>query len=501
MMRGERPVSKRRRDDESFAQPPLHNIGTNTFNRQGDEAADDTPPARLSRHIPHRQEMNMAVSSFNLTSRVPNPSIPHLPSSHSFAMGDSYVSDDSGVASSLYCERLADSLVQGSSKLGGDVLHFGAEKNSQGLREMNIDPSRLQHHSSRPVRANHRILNSNPDRVLDAPELPAFPSAQLLDWGSNDKIVLGLRSTLYGWDAKTQQSQKAAELPAHMIIRCVQWIYQCCCVAITVTDGTTAILDTRVAQYIRSLDPPGGGSVSQIACEGAMLAAASNTSSGIVYLYDLRAKNALAAQYEGHKGRVASLSYCPSDPHYLASGGSDGAVRIWDARKPGFPRYSFQKVHSGAVTALLWNPDKRTTFFSGGEDRNLILADTHGNSSTDSTVATTGLERPFMLKSVHTFFPISGILCPGGQGEIATSHYGTGQIQLRKLSTFQQIGTFSAPNCEAGISCMTLAPDKERVCAAQQDETLKFWRVFDNSSLKNTKQKDQPMSMLDETLR
>jgi WD40 repeat protein len=41
------------------------------------------------------------------------------------------------------------------------------------------------------------------------------------------------------------------------------------------------------------------------------------------------------------------------------------------------------------------------------------------------------------------------------------------------------MGTFTAPNVQEGISCVTLSPDREVVCAAQQDETLKFWRVFD----------------------
>lgn len=462
------PSGSKRQRDENQSASMVSRRHTAVLEHFESESA---PPARLSRHIPQREEMNMCVSSFNLTQKALGASVTLSNENSCLSYADSFHSDDSSFVSSLYCERLADTLAHGTTaKLGGDVLRFRSEKT---INERTISSCKLD--KATPAVAKSRVLSKNPDRVLDAPELPSFPSAQLLHWGTNNKLVIGLRTTLYCWDAETLQAQKALSIPDNLMIRCVQWVHRCLGIAITATDGTTAILDTKSGSYVRTLRPP-EGTVSQIAVEGAILAAGSNSASGNIYLFDLRARDALVIQHEGHRGRIASLHYCTQEPHYLASGGVDGCVKVWDARKPGSPRYSFPNIHTGAVTAVCWNPDRRTTLFSGGDDRLLQLLDTHGCVSQENVN-----QRPYLLKSVASTQPVSGILCPSGSGEVATSHTGVGQIQLRKISTFQQLGVFSAPGCTAGISCVALAPDKERVCAAQQDETLKFWKVFDAS--------------------
>lgn len=447
------------------------------------EADDvDAPPARLSRHIPHRDAMNMAVASYNLTSKPP-----------SFSQTDqsSYLSengDDSG--SMLYCERLAETLVgrqaKSSGKLGGEVLQFGAAATSPAsggaLRDITSNRknlSRLETNSSaQGQKLVQRLLNTNPVRVLDAPQLRSYPATQLLHWGSNNKVIVGLTSSVFLWDASTDKSDRVVDMPPHLAIRCVQWIHRCLGVAIAATDGMIGILDIQTGAYLRSLRPV--GTVSQIAVEGSTLAAASNTT-GSIYLFDVRAQNSLVAQHEGHRGRVCCVKYCSNEPHYLASGSVDGAVKVWDARRPGCPRYSFSRIHSSSVLALEWNPDKRTTLFSGGDDGVLNFLDTHAATNAPPDDHPVASERSYILRSAKTGYPISGIICPPRLGEVATSHTGMGQIQLRKVSTFQQLGTFSAHSANDGLCCMTLAPNQEQICAAHEDETLKFWTVFDAS--------------------
>jgi WD40 repeat protein len=442
----------------------------------------DAPPARLSRHIPYREEMNMAVASYNLTSKPPS----FAQTDHSSFMSES--GDESG--SFLYCERLAETLVGGASKkaggsgkLGGEVLQLGAPIQKTGdpaLRDITANriDRRLTDYYTARNKIVQRVLNTNPIRVLDAPQLRSYPATQLLHWGSNNKVIVGLTSSVFMWDASTDKSDRVVDMPSHLAIRCVQWIHRCLGVAITASDGTIGILDIQTGTYLRSLKPE--GTVSQIAVEGSTLAAASNTS-GIIHLFDVRAQNSLVAQHEGHRGRVCCVRYCSNEPHYLASGAVDGSVKIWDARRPGCPRYNFSRLHSGSVLALEWNPDKRTTLFSGGEDGLLNFLDTHASASAPVDDTHPSSQRSHIVRSARTGQPISGIICPPRSGEVASSHTGIGQIQLRKVSTFQSVGTFSAHNAVDGLCCMTLAPDMQRVCAAQEDETLKFWSVFDAS--------------------
>jgi WD40 repeat protein len=474
--------SKRHRDDvpqRSFLRPgtSFSSRATSCAPSSSCEVGDtDAPPARLSRHIPHRDEMNMAVASYNLTSKPP-----------SFSQTDqsSYLSENGDESGSfLYNERLAQTLGgQGSGKLGGEVLKFGTSATSSGalkdITSNRLDPSRLENHH-RGVGAHcrqihQRVLNTNPIRVLDAPQLRSYPATQLLHWGSNDKVIVGLTSSVFMWDASTDQSARVVDMPSHLAVRCVQWVHRCLGVAIAATDGTIGILDIQTGAYLRSLRPL-EGTVSQLAVEGSTLAAASNTN-GSIYVFDVRAQNSLVAQHEGHRGRVCCIKYCASEPHYLASGAVDGAVKVWDARRPSCPRYSFSRVHSGSVLALEWNPDKRTTLFSGGDDGVLNFLDTH----VTSLAADDPAHGAHVIRSVKTGQPLSGIICPPRSAEVATSHTGVGQIQLRKVSTFQSVGTFVAHNANDGLCCMTIAPDMERICAAQEDETLKFWSVFDAS--------------------
>jgi WD domain, G-beta repeat len=57
-----------------------------------------------------------------------------------------------------------------------------------------------------------------------------------------------------------------------------------------------------------------------------------------------------------HDGAVETVRFV--DEHTVASGGNDGAVRIWDTREPG--RVRRLGSHSGAITALDVSPDRRT---------------------------------------------------------------------------------------------------------------------------------------------
>ncbi|GET91773.1 hypothetical protein, conserved [Leishmania tarentolae] len=336
-----------------------------------------------------------------------------------------------------------------------------------------------------------RIFNATPERVLDAPQFPS-KATQLLDWGANNCIAIGMGKSLYSWNGDSGEAEKVVELDGAMSIRCVQWLQKCSCVAMSVQDGTTAIFDSRTSSFLRIVRLPSGLEVTGLSVKGPVLAVASSGPCGTTCAFDLRAKDALIATYEGHVGCVTSLHYCAAEPFYLTTGGSDGSVRVWDARRASTPRYAFDGVHQGSVNTARWDPQKRSRLFTGGEDGVMCLIDTHAPKRTIEMDTTTDEEgigfgcnrehlAQYVTRAVNTQHPISGLVCNGANGEVLTAHKNKGQLQLRKASTFHLLATFTAPHCDASLSCLTLAPDQERVCAAQADETLKFWRVFEKS--------------------
>jgi DNA excision repair protein ERCC-8 len=98
-----------------------------------------------------------------------------------------------------------------------------------------------------------------------------------------------------------------------------------------------------------------------------------------IRLVDLRSGSSTHT-LAGHHGAVLSVAWSPSHEHILASGGADGAVRIWDVRKSagniglldlevsigvtgydgrGLGARSSQssKAHKGAVNGLNWTDD------------------------------------------------------------------------------------------------------------------------------------------------
>ncbi|MCJ1276284.1 hypothetical protein MMC21_004089 [Puttea exsequens] len=110
-----------------------------------------------------------------------------------------------------------------------------------------------------------------------------------------------------------------------------------------------------------------------------------------IRLVDLRTA-ASAHSLAGHQGAVLSVSWSPSDEYLLASGGSDGTVRLWDIRRSAGslgvldmedsvgiggedgmgkntrPRHR-GTAHVGACNGVVWTGDGRFLVTAGHDER------------------------------------------------------------------------------------------------------------------------------------
>ena len=110
-----------------------------------------------------------------------------------------------------------------------------------------------------------------------------------------------------------------------------------------------------------------------------------------VRLIDLRS-GASAHSLAGHSGSVLTLAWHPKDEHILASGATDGNVRLWDIRRSnsslgvldlddsigvagydgrgtGARRRERGRAHNGAANGLVWTEDGRCLLSTGTDER------------------------------------------------------------------------------------------------------------------------------------
>ena len=110
-----------------------------------------------------------------------------------------------------------------------------------------------------------------------------------------------------------------------------------------------------------------------------------------VRLVDLRS-GASAHSLAGHQGAVLSVAWSPRDEYVLASGGSDGAVRLWDIRRSAGSlgvldmddsvgvggedgrgknarARNHGKAHIGACNGVVWTEDGKNLVTAGHDER------------------------------------------------------------------------------------------------------------------------------------
>ena len=130
-----------------------------------------------------------------------------------------------------------------------------------------------------------RVIAKNPYKVLDAPALQDDYYLNLVDWSSQNDLVVGLQSCIYIWSASSSKVTKLYDLGQN--------------------DTTTSVNWAR---------------------NGSLLAVGTDT--GLVQVWDV-ASQKLVRVYHGHEGRVGALAWTT---HMLSSGSKDRQILNRDLR-------------------------------------------------------------------------------------------------------------------------------------------------------------------------
>ena len=313
----------------------------------------------------------------------------------------------------------------------------------------------------------YRELPSQPERILDAPEIVDDYYLNLLDWGSGNQLAVALRNTLYLWDANSGGVTQLIENAS--IITSLSWAGDGKSLAVGDANSCLTLYDASTGRSVRSLLAH-QDRVSSLAWNGSVLSSGSRDST--IVQHDIRADRYFV-RLSGHDQEVCGLKWS-LDGCQLASGGNDNRMCIWEMTSS-LPRFSTVE-HCAAVKALAWCPWKSNLLASGGgtADRSIKLWNTANSAC---------------VHSVDTGSQVCALEWNRHERELLSAHgYSRNQLALWRCPDLVKVAEFTGHS--ARVLFMAQNPEGSTVVSAGADETLRFWKIFE-SSLKRGKGEKQ----------
>eukprot|EP00922_Rhytidocystis_sp_ex-Travisia-forbesii_P046546 GHVS01069376.1.p1 GENE.GHVS01069376.1~~GHVS01069376.1.p1 ORF type:complete len:624 (+),score=91.41 GHVS01069376.1:123-1994(+) len=246
-------------------------------------------------------------------------------------------------------------------------------------------------------------------------------------------------------------------------------------------NGEVELWDVGESPKLLARYPGHGDRVSALAWNGHCL-----TSGGrdhkIIYR-DIREGAGHRRIWVGHEQEVCGLTWSGNE-QWLASGGNDNLVNVWDARRVGTDRstlFSFG-AHTAAVKALSWNPmDTRMLLTGAGTgDQNLRFVDA-------------GLGE--VLERVFTGAQVCNVLWSRDGEEIISTHgYALNQVNLWNYPEMEKVSTVSSHMYR--VLYLSASPDGEHIVTGAGREGLKLWRIFGRGKRRRLQEEEPPSASL-----
>ena len=165
--------------------------------------------------------------------------------------------------------------------------------------------------------------------MLDAPALQDDFYLNLVDWSALNVLAVGLGSCVYLWSACTSKVTKLCDLGPEDVVTSVSWTGRGTHLAVGTNLGETQIWSSAQCKKVRTLRGH-SARVGTMSWNGHTLASGSRDR--LIYLRDVRAKDATVMKLAGHKQEVCGLKWS-ADESQLASGGNDNKLFIWNLQR------------------------------------------------------------------------------------------------------------------------------------------------------------------------
>lgn len=306
-----------------------------------------------------------------------------------------------------------------------------------------------------------RNISKVPYRVLDAPDLSDDFYLNLVDWGSQDVLAVGLGDSVYLWDGLTQSVERLCVLENKDKVTSLSWIGSGTHLAVGTLKGLVEIWDATKTRCVRTMT---GHKlrVSALAWNEHILSSGSRDRT--IYNRDVRILDHYVNCFEHHKQEVCGLKWNVEE-NKLASGGNDNNLFIWDALNTK-PLHQFTE-HNAAVKAIAWSPHQRGILASGG-------------GTADKTIKVWNTLTGNRINNVETGSQVCNLIWSKNSNELVSTHgYSRNQIIVWKYLSMQQIAQLTGHTYR--VLYLSMSPDGETIVTGAGDETLRFWNVFEKN--------------------
>lgn len=306
-----------------------------------------------------------------------------------------------------------------------------------------------------------RTISKVPYRVLDAPELSDDFYLNLVDWGLQDVLAVGLADSVYLWDGLTQSVERLCVLENKDKVTSLSWIGSGTHLAVGTLKGLVEIWDATKIKCVRTMTGH-KFRVSALAWNEHILS--SGLRDRTIYNRDVRDLSHYINSFHSHKQEVCGLRWNVEE-NKLASGGNDNNLFVWDGLNPK-PLHQFTE-HNAAVKAIAWSPHQRGILASGG-------------GTADKTIKVWNTLTGHRVNNVETGSQVCNLIWLKNSNELVLTHgYSRNQIIVWKYPSMQQIAHLTGHTYR--VLYLSLSPDGETIVTGAGDETLRFWNVFEKN--------------------
>ncbi|XP_023018286.2 cell division cycle 20 protein fzy [Leptinotarsa decemlineata] len=317
-----------------------------------------------------------------------------------------------------------------------------------------------------------RYIPQAPDRILDAPDIVDDYYLNLIDWGPNNILAAALGAHVYLWNAGTGNIDQLLELEGNDYVCSLSWTQDGNCLAVGNTNGTVELWDCERAKKLRIME---GHSARVGSLSWNSFVLSSGCRSGQIIHHDVRQREHRIGILSGHTQEVCGLKWS-TDGKYLASGGNDNVLNIWQAVNGGYhsnttPLHSFTS-HQAAVKALAWCPWQPHLLASGGG-----TADRHIRFWNCNTGA--------CVNAIDTRSQVCALLWSTNYKELVSGHgFANNEIIIWKYPGMTKVTELTGHT--ARVLHLAMSPDGSTFLSAGADETLRLWKCFTKSVTKSS---------------